>query len=59
MELSITGKDNEFVPWLIVEYSKMGTDAGFGVFADCQFHKHDSITIYFGERADQNDKDHT
>ena len=57
MELSPTWKEEDFVPWLTVKSRIMGPDSGLGVFADCQFHKLDNITVYFGERADPNNPD--
>lgn len=53
MKLSLTRNNNDGVHWLTFPHSKMGTDAGFGVFAVRQFHKNDRITVYFGKQKDQ------
>ena len=57
MELCPHLNKEKFAPWLTVKESTMGTDAGYGLFADRFFAKNDIITVYVGKKADTKSTD--
>ena len=59
MELCPHSNKEKFAQWLIVQESTIGTDAGYGLFADRFFKKNDIVTVYVGKKAGTKPTDET
>ena len=57
MELFHPGKKQKFAQWLTVKESTICADAGYGLYAARFFKKDDTITIYVGKKANNQNTD--